>query len=132
MIDELRSHLHYDEQLAVEFYILRHYRHLLTHEEQAALDTGLERWWAQLLERMHEWGAHARSAAVAPPWQPLPLDSQHAAEGRAAVARLRATHGEAIRIARCAHCTRVVRDPAVATCPWCGLETRPEAPAALA
>lgn len=30
MIEELRSHLHYDEQLAVEFYVLRHYRHLLT------------------------------------------------------------------------------------------------------
>jgi len=128
MIDELRSHLHYDETLAVEFYILRHYRHLLTDEERATLDDGLARWWERLLEHMHEWGAHARSASVAPPWQPLPLDPRHAAEGRAAVDRLRKTYGEAIRIARCVQCTRILRDPNVATCPWCGLETRPPVP----
>jgi hypothetical protein len=131
MIDELRSHLHYDEQLAVEFYVLRHYRHLLTDEERATLDAGLARWWERLLERMHEWGAHARMATVAPPWQPLPLDAGHAEEGRAIVARLRATHGDAMAIARCAHCTRVLRDPAVGMCPWCGLETRPPAPVAM-
>ena len=124
MIDELRAHLHYDEQLAVEFYVLRHYRHLLTDAESAALDTGLAHWWDRLLEHMHEWGAHARVAAIAPPWEPLPLDPDHAEQARAIVARLRATHGDAIAIARCARCQRVLRDPAVATCPWCGEAAR--------
>ena len=26
MIDDLRNHLHYDEELAIEFYVLRHHR----------------------------------------------------------------------------------------------------------
>jgi hypothetical protein len=124
MIDELRSHLHYDEQLAIEFHVLRHYRHLLTEAESAALDAGLSRWWERLLEHMHEWGAHARMASVAPPWEPLPLDPGHVETARAILARLRAAHGDAITIARCPHCKRVVRDSAVATCTWCGEPAR--------
>jgi len=123
MSDELRTHLHYDEQLAIEFYVLRHYRHLLTDEERTALDAGLARWWDRILEHMHEWGAHARAATVAPPWEPLPLDPAHAEQARAVVARLRAKHGEAITIARCGKCQRVLRDAAIATCPWCGAPT---------
>jgi len=120
MTDELRSHLHYDEQLAVEFYVLRHYRHLLTAAERAALDGGISHWWEKSLEHMHEWGARARMVTVAPPWDPLPLDPRHVEQARAIVARLRTTHGDAIVIARCARCRHVLRDAVVATCPWCG------------
>ena len=70
------------EQLAVEFYILRHYRHLLTETENAALDARLSGWWEGLLERMHEWGAHARSATVAPAWQPPALDARDAGSAK--------------------------------------------------
>jgi len=120
MIDDLRNHLHYDEELAVEFYVLRHYRHLLTDVERATLDEGLAHWWDDSREQMHEWGAHARAASVAPPWEPLPLDPRHVAFARSVVARLRAEHGDAIAIARCVACTRVLRSPEALACPWCG------------
>lgn len=120
MSEDLRSHLHYDEQVAIETYVLRNFRTLLTADELARLDGGLARWWDENLERMHEWGARARASTTAPPWQPAPFDAAHAAEARAIVARLRASHGAAIEIARCAHCARVQRGPDAASCPWCG------------
>ena len=45
-------HLHYDEQIATETYVLRNYAHLLTEEERAILDNGLQAWWEENLERM--------------------------------------------------------------------------------
>ena len=120
MSEDLGSHLHYDEQVAVETYLLRNFRALLTAGELGLLDDGLARWWEENLECMHEWGAHARSATIAPPWEPAPFDQAHAAEARAIAARLRATHGTAVDPARCAYCRRVLRGPGAATCPWCG------------
>lgn len=119
MPEDLGSHLHYDEQVAVETYVLRNFRSLLTPAELAALDGGLARWWDENLERMHEWGAHARVAHVAPPWEPVPFAAAHLAEARAIVARLRATHGAAVEPARCPACRRVLRAPDAAVCPWC-------------
>jgi hypothetical protein len=120
MTEDLGSHLHYDEQVAVETYLLRNFRPLLSAAELALLDGGLARWWEENLERMHEWGAHARAATVAPPWQPAPFDEAHAAEARGIVERLRAVHGAAVDPARCGRCARVLRGPGATRCPWCG------------
>jgi len=40
--EDIGSHLHYDEQVATETYVLRNYAHLLTDAERATLDGGLE------------------------------------------------------------------------------------------
>jgi rubrerythrin len=116
--EDISSHLHYDEQVAIETYVLRNFAHLLSDEERAVLDGGLARWWDENLERMHEWGARARSATVAPPWEPAPFDEPHAEQVRAIVRRLRADH-PALEFARCHHCGRIVRGPADPVCPWC-------------
>jgi len=117
--EDIGSHLHYDEDVAIETYVLRNYADLLSADERAILDGGLAQWWAQNLERMHEWGAAARVKPVAPPWEPAPFDAEHALQVRAIVQRLRADHGDAIRLLRCAHCARIGRGPADAQCPWC-------------
>ena len=117
--EDIGSHLHYDEQVAIETYVLRNYPQLLTDPERAILDGGLEHWWEQNLERMHEWGARARMRTVAPPWEPAPFDTRHAEQVRAIVHRLRADHGAAIRIRRCSRCNRIGRGPADSQCPWC-------------
>ena len=116
--EDIGSHLHYDEQVAIENYVLRNFAHLLRDDERAELDGGLSRWWDENLERMHEWGAHARSATVAPPWEPASLDAAHAAKVGAIVQRLRADHPE-IAILRCARCGRIGRGSTDGRCPWC-------------
>jgi len=118
--EDIRSHFHYDEQVAVETYVLRNFAHLLSDEERAVLDGGLGRWWEDNLERMHEWGARARASTVAPPWEPVPFDETHAEQVRVIVRRLQRDHGDAIAIARCPRCDKVGRTPADAACPWCG------------
>ena len=117
--EDIGSHLHYDEQVAIETYVLRNYSHLLTDAERAILDAGLAQWWADTLERMHEWGATARVRHVAPPFEPVPFDAAHAGQVAAIVRRLRADHGEEIQILRCSTCGRIGRGPADAQCPWC-------------
>lgn len=118
--EELGSHLHYDEQVAIENYVLRNYVHLLRPDERAAMESGLARWWDENLEQMHEWGAKARTKLVdAPPYEPAPFDEGHARQVTAIVARLRADHPDAIRIRRCAVCGRVARKPDDTQCPWC-------------
>jgi hypothetical protein len=112
-------HLNYDEQIALETYVLRNYAHLLTPEERATLDGGLEAWWAENLERMHEWGAKLRFWKEPPPWQPAPIDQQHYAQLQAIVKRLQAAHGDEIRVAHCPKCGRIGRTPADDQCPWC-------------
>jgi hypothetical protein len=119
--EDIGSHLHYDEQVAIETYVLRNFPHLLTDAERAVLDGGLAHWWEENLERMHEWGARARVSHTAPPWEPAPFDEAHAAQVRAIVRRLQADHGDAIAIARCPRCGRVGRSPADAKCAWCGI-----------
>jgi hypothetical protein len=119
MSEDLGSHLHYDEQVAVETYLLRNFRDLLTPAELEALDGGLTAWWDENLEQMHEWGAHARSATVAPPWEPIPFDATHVATARAIVARLREAHGAAVEPARCPRCAKILRGPDDPVCPWC-------------
>ena len=119
MTEDLGAHLHYDEQLAIETYVLRNFPHLLSDDERATLDGGLARWWDDNLERMKEWGAHARVVPVAPPWEPAPFAAAHVADARAIVARLRAVHGSAVEPLRCAACHRVVRGPEAGVCPWC-------------
>ena len=123
--EELGSHLHYDEQVAIENYVLRNYAHLLSAEDRAAMENGLALWWANNLEQMHEWGAKARTKLVAvPPYEPAPFDEGHARQVTDIVARLRAAHPEAIRIRRCAVCGRVARKPDDSQCPWCLAQNR--------
>ena len=118
--EDIGSHLHYDEQVATETYVLRNYAHLLTDEERAILDGGLAHWWEQNLERMHEWGARARKLLPqTPPWEPAPFDEKHAAEVKAIVQRLQATHGVQIQLARCPACSKIGRGPEDSQCPWC-------------
>lgn len=119
--EDIGSHLHYDEQVAIETYILRNFPHLLTDEERAVLDGGLARWWEENLERMHEWGARARASTVAPPWEPATFDDTHAEHVRAIVRRLRADHPDLV-IPRCLRCGRIGRGPADSRCPWCRAE----------
>lgn len=119
MTEDLGSHLHYDEQVAFETYVLRNSRALLTPAELEALDGGLALWWDENLEQMHEWGARARASTVAPPWQPVPFDEAHVASARAIVQRLRAAHGTAVEPVRCARCAKVLRGPDDPVCPWC-------------
>lgn len=116
--EDIGSHLHYDEQVASESYVLRNFPHLLSDEERAVLDDGLGRWWEENLERMHEWGARARASTVAPPWEPAPFDGAHAEQVRAIVRRLRAEHAE-LSMLRCARCGRIGRGPDDLRCPWC-------------
>ena len=123
--EELRSHLHYDEQVAVENYILRNYARLLSDEERVAMENGLDAWWSENLEQMHEWGARARTKLVnAPPYEPAPFDESHARQVTAIVTRLRVDHPETIRIRRCAVCGRVARRPDDEQCPWCLAQDR--------
>lgn len=117
--EDIGSHLHYDEQVALENYVLRNYAHLLSDEERAILDGGLAQWWDENLERMHEWGARTRVSRVAPPWEPAPLDSAHVETVRSIVKQLQATHGDKIRIVPCPTCSRIIRGPDDAMCPWC-------------
>lgn len=118
--EDLGSHLHYDEQVATETYVLRNYAHQLTDEERAIMDGGLAHWWEENLERMHEWGARARKLLPeVPAWEPAPLDKAHAAQVSAIVQRLQAAHGDKIRISRCAKCNRIGRGPDDTQCPWC-------------
>lgn len=117
--EDIGSHLHYDEQVAIETYVLRNFQHLLTESERAVLEGGLAHWWAENLERMHEWGARARFAPVAPPWEPAPFDAAHAEQVLGIVRRLQADHGDELRILRCTRCARVGRGPGDAFCPWC-------------
>jgi hypothetical protein len=118
--EDIGTHLHYDEQVATETYVLRNYSHLLTDAERATLDGGLAHWWEQNLERMHEWGARARKLLPeVPAWEPAPFDQAHAAEVKAIVQRLQATHGDAIRPARCPKCDRIGRTASDEQCPWC-------------
>ena len=118
--EDIGSHLHYDEQVATETYVLRNYAHLLTDEERAILDGGLAHWWEQNLERMHEWGARARKLLPqTPPWEPAPFDETHADEVKTIVQRLQATHGDGIWLARCPTCSRIGRSPEDSQCPWC-------------
>jgi hypothetical protein len=117
--EDIGSHLHYDEQVAIETYVLRNYAHLLTEAERAILDGGLDHWWEQNLERMHEWGARARMRTAAPPWEPAPFDTRHAEQVAAIVRRLRADHGGAIQLRRCSRCNRIGRAPTDSQCPWC-------------
>ena len=117
--EDIGSHLHYDEQVAIEAYVLRNYAHLLTEAERAILDGGLAHWWEQNLERMHEWGAHARMKPVAPPYDPAPFDARHAEQVRAIVTRLRADHGAKVQLRRCTRCRRIGRAPTDPHCPWC-------------
>jgi hypothetical protein len=117
--EDIGTKLHYDEQVALETNVLRNYKHLLTDEERVILDGGLEHWWDQNLERMHEWGAHMRSSTVALPWVPEPVDQVHAATVRAIVQRLQKDHAGEIRIVRCSKCDRIVRGPSDTHCPWC-------------
>jgi hypothetical protein len=117
--EDIGSHLHYDEQVAIETYVLRNCQHLLTDPERAILEGGLAQWWAENLERMHEWGARTRVALVAPPWEPAPFDAAHAEQVRGIVRRLQADHGEDLQMLRCARCSRVGRGPGDAFCPWC-------------
>jgi rubrerythrin len=116
--EDIGTHLHYDEQVAIETYVLRNFAHLLTETERAELDGGLARWWEENLERMHEWGARARASTVAPPWEPATFDEAHAAQVRAIVRRLRADHPDLV-ILRCARCGRIGRGPDDPRCPWC-------------
>ena len=116
--EDIGSHLHYDEQVAIETYILRNFPHLLTDEERSVLDGGLARWWEENLERMHEWGARARASTVAPPWEPATFDDAPAEQARAIVRRLRADHPD-LQILRCARCGRIGRGPTDPRCPWC-------------
>jgi hypothetical protein len=126
--EDIGTHLHYDEQVATEAYVLRNFRHLLTDEERATLDDGLAQWWAENLERMHEWGARARKLLPAvPPWEPAPFDTAHAEQVRTIVARLRAVHGAAIAIPRCPKCSRIGRAADDAQCPWCLAPALPHA-----
>src|SRR3982751_550081 len=76
-------HLHYDEQIATETYVLRNYAHLLTDEERATLDGGLQAWWEENLERMHEWGAKLRFWKEPPPWLPALQPDRPDPRGRA-------------------------------------------------
>ena len=118
--EDIGSHLHYDEQVAIETYVLRNFAHLLSDEERAILDGGLAQWWAENLERMHEWGARARKLLPAlPPWEPAPFDQAHAEQMRTIVARLRATHGDKITLHRCPQCSRIGRGAGDVRCPWC-------------
>jgi rubrerythrin len=119
MPEEIGSHLHYDEEVAIENYVLRNYTQLLNDAERLAMESGLDHWWSQNLERMHEWGAHARTKTTAPPWEPAPIDAAHAEQVSAIVRRLRAEHGTEIRIRRCGVCGRVARRPTDEQCPWC-------------
>ena len=116
--EDISSHLHYDEQVAIETYVLRNFTHLLSDEERAVLDGGLSRWWEENLERMHEWGAHARASTVAPPWEPAPFDGEHAEQVRSIVRRLRADQ-PGLKILRCSKCARIGRGPQDSRCPWC-------------
>lgn len=120
--EDIGSHLHYDEQVAIETYVLRNFPQFLGDEERAVLDGGLARWWEENLERMHEWGARARASTVAPPWEPVPFDDAHAEQVRAIVRRLRAAHPE-LSILRCARCGRIGRGPDDPRCPWCHAPT---------
>ena len=120
--EDISSHLHYDEQVAIETYVLRNFVHLLRDEERAVLDGGLSRWWDENLERMHEWGARARSATVAPPWEPPPFEAGHVEQVRSIVRRLRSEHPD-LEFARCHHCERIVRTPDDPVCPWCRTPT---------
>ena len=118
--EDIGSHLHYDEQVATETYVLRNYAHLLTDEERATLDGGLAHWWEQNLERMHEWGARSRQQLTrVVPWEPEPVDQQHAAQVRAIVQRLQQTHGDEIWLSRCPTCDRIGRTAQDDQCPWC-------------
>jgi hypothetical protein len=117
--EDIGSHLHYDEQVAIENYVLRNYAHWLTESERSAMENGLALWWSGNLERMHEWGAKTRTRSVAPPWEPAPFDPAHADQVGAIVRRLRTEHGEHIRIRRCGACDRVARGPEEEQCPWC-------------
>jgi hypothetical protein len=123
--EDIGTHLHYDEQVATETYVLRNYAHLLTDEERAILDGGLAHWWEQNLERMHEWGARARKLLPqVPAWEPAPFDEAHAAQVRAIVQRLQATHGDQIQLARCPTCGKIGRGPTDNQCPWCRTKLR--------
>jgi len=99
--------------------VLRNYAHLLTDDERATLDGGLQAWWEENLERMHEWGAKLRFWKEPPPWQPAPIDQAHYAQVQAIVKRLQQTHGESIWLARCPTCSRIGRTPEDEQCPWC-------------
>jgi rubrerythrin len=123
--EELGSHLHYDERIAIENYVLRNYAHLLSEDERAAMESGLARWWDENLEQMHEWGAKTRTKLRdAPPYEPAPFDESHARQVTAIVDRLRVDHPDEIRIRRCAVCGRVARKPTDERCPWCLSEGR--------
>ena len=127
--EDFSAHLHYDEQVAIETYVLRNFAHLLRDEERAILGGGLERWWDENLERMHEWGAHARSSlTTAPPWEPAPFEAAHVEQVRGIVRRLRADHPD-LALARCHHCERIVRGPADPVCPWCRTPNPTSSPA---
>jgi rubrerythrin len=118
--DELSSHLHYDERVAIENYVLRNYVHLLSEGERQTMESGLAQWWDTNLEQMHEWGAKARTKLTAPPpYEPAPFDERHANQVTAIVTRLRAEHPDTIRIRRCGVCGRVARRPDDTQCPWC-------------
>ena len=117
-------HLHYDEQVAIETYVLRNYSHLLTDEERATLDGGLQAWWEENLERMHEWGAKLRFWKEPPAWQPAPIDQRHYAQVQAIVQRLQKDHGAKIELARCPKCNRIGRGPTDSQCPWCRTKLR--------
>ncbi|MEP7027086.1 MAG: hypothetical protein ABI960_00690 [Candidatus Eisenbacteria bacterium] len=124
--EDIGSHLHYDEQVALEAYVLRNYSQLLVSEERALMDGGLAQWWETNLERMHEWGARARKLLPeVPAWEPAPFDQSHAAQVSAIVQRLQAAHGGELRITRCAKCSRIGREPDDAQCPWCLAKVRP-------
>jgi hypothetical protein len=117
--EDLGTHLHYNEQVAIETYLLRNYPHLLREEERIAMETGYARWWSDNLDRMNVWGARTRVRPVAPPWEPAPFDPTLAERVEAIVRRLRAEHGDAIRIRRCDGCGKVARGPDDAQCLWC-------------
>jgi hypothetical protein len=117
--EDIGSHLHYDEQVATETYVLRNYAHLLTDAERAELDGGLSHWWEHNLERMHEWGAKLRFWKEPPAWKPEPVDEAHYARVQAIVQRLQATHGDEIWLARCPKCNRIGRTAQDDQCPWC-------------
>jgi hypothetical protein len=125
--EDIGSHLHYDEQIALENYVLRNYKHLLTEDERALMDGGLEHWWELNLERMHEWGARTRVSNVPPPWVPEPVDRVHAETVRAIVRGLQSEHGGRIRIVNCPTCSRIVRGPDDVQCPWCRARLGPSA-----
>ena len=117
--EDIGSHLHYDEQVATETYVLRNYAHLLTDAERAELDGGLSHWWEHNLERMHEWGAKLRFWKEPPAWKPEPVDEAHYAQVQAIVQRLQATHGDEIWLSRCPKCNRIGRTAQDDQCPWC-------------